>query len=174
MVSCADASDILPLRSVSGGVLFVTGSFWQREDRIRMATTSQETEVWRGSPSQLRHLKLYLLCILILPIPFAIWRWLQNRNLVYRITTERLQITEGVFDRHTEELELYRVRDFSMTQPFLMRLFGLGNITLVTSDRSHPQVVLSAIKNPEEVREHLRTHVERMRQVKRVRELDVE
>ena len=74
----------------------------------------------------------------------------------------------------TDELELYRVRDYKFEQPFFLRLFSLGNIVLQTSDKSDPQVVLSAIPNGEELREKLRTHVEACRMKKGVREVDFE
>jgi len=55
-----------------------------------------------------------------------------------------------------------------------LRLFSLSNISLQTSDKSHPHVVISAIPNGEELREQFRTHVEACRTRKGVRELDVE
>jgi uncharacterized membrane protein YdbT with pleckstrin-like domain len=80
----------------------------------------------------------------------------------------------GVLNKKLDELELYRVRDYKLDQPFFLRLFSLGNIILQTSDRTHPTVVIQAIPDAENLREQLRTYVEACRTRKGVRELDVE
>ncbi len=43
---------------------------------------------------------------------------------------------------YENELELYRVKDIVLNEPFLLRLVGLSNIVLVTSDRSTPVFVV--------------------------------
>lgn len=103
-----------------------------------------------------------------------LWKWLVIKNIKYELTTERLRTRHGVLNKKTDELELYRIRDYKLDQPFFLRLFSLGNIVLQTSDRSHPEVTLKAIPNGEELREQLRTHVEACRTKKRVREVDFE
>jgi hypothetical protein len=66
------------------------------------------------------------------------------------------------------------VKDYSMDQPLFLRIVGLGNLTLITSDASSPHVSIRAIANVEEVREKLRTAVQAERDRKRVREMDVD
>jgi hypothetical protein len=61
-----------------------------------------------------------------------------------------------------------------MEQPLLLRVLGLGNITVVTSDATTPTVALRAIADVAEVREKLRNAVQAERDRKRVRELDVD
>jgi uncharacterized membrane protein YdbT with pleckstrin-like domain len=140
----------------------------------------EQTEelVWTGSPSQVLNLPVYivcaLLCWLIVPIFYAIWKWLVLRNIRYELTTERLKLREGVLNKRLDEIELYRVRDYSLEQPLVLRLFGLSTITLRAADPSQPVVVLRAIKNGEFVLEQLRKYVEAARVKKRVLPLDLE
>ena len=61
-----------------------------------------------------------------------------------------------------------------MEQPLMLRLVGLGNVTMVTSDASTPTVAMRAIPGAEQVREKLRSAVQAERDRKRVRELDVD
>jgi hypothetical protein len=61
-----------------------------------------------------------------------------------------------------------------MEQPFLLRLVGLGNLTMVTSDATTPTVSIRAISGVEAVREKLRNAVQAERDRRRVRELDVD
>lgn len=137
-----------------------------------------EQLLWRGHPSQLVNFKIYLLCFLffwlVIPIFIAFWKWLEVRCFIYELTNQRLKITTGILNRRTEDLELCRVKDTSLEQPFWMRLFGAGNIHLHTTDKTTPLVIIHAVKNTENLREQLRAAVEQARQEKGVRELDVE
>ncbi|NIP97108.1 MAG: PH domain-containing protein [Akkermansiaceae bacterium] len=100
------------------------------------------------------------------------WNYLVVRCQRYEVTTQRLRLVEGVLNQRIDEVELYRVKDTQILRPVLLRVFGLGNLQLETSDRTHPKPVLAAIKNATEVREQLRKHVETLRDQKRVREVD--
>ena len=106
------------------------------------------------------------------PIIWAFIVWLKVRCHRYIITTERLKEEDGVFSKTTEELELFRVKDITLIEPFTLRLFGCGNIVLDTSDKSTPIVVLDAIKGGRGVLDILRANVAIMRQRKGVREVD--
>ena len=79
-----------------------------------------------------------------------------------------------MLNKVTDDLELYRVRDYKLEQPFWLRLFSLGNVVLKTSDRSHPVVIIQAIKDGDAMRELLRKYVEENRVRKNVREVDFE
>ena len=115
-----------------------------------------------------------LLVALIIPVLWAGWKYLIVKCRVYELTTQRLRLYEGVINRNIDEIELYRVKDTNIEQPFWFRMFGLGVLNLKTSDRSHPNVALEAISDVTDVRELVREHVERLRDQKRVREVDFE
>ena len=139
---------------------------------------AEEKQVWSGTPSQVINLPTFIVCVLlfflVIPVFYALWQWLVVKMTKYELTTERLRTRYGVLNKKTDELELYRVRDYKFDQPFFLRLFSLGNIILQTSDRSHPTVVIRAIPDGEQLREQIRTHVEACRVAKRVREVDFE
>jgi uncharacterized membrane protein YdbT with pleckstrin-like domain len=139
---------------------------------------SEEKEIWSGTPSQVINLPAFILCgllfWLVVPIFIMIWRWLVLKNTKYELTTERLKTRQGVINKKMDDLELYRVRDYKFEQPLFLRLFGLGNITIQTSDKSHPVVVIRAIRNGEQLREQMRKAVEACRVKKGVREVDLE
>lgn len=136
----------------------------------------QETTVWSGTSSQWVNFGTYLLCLLfcwlIVPIFIAVYKYLEVKTRRYELTTERLRITHGILTKHTEEIELYRVKDSALVEPFPLRLFSLGDIVLDTSDKTMPRVSINAIRDAKEVREQLRKQVETQRQTKRVREVD--
>ncbi|MCU0776101.1 MAG: PH domain-containing protein [Akkermansiaceae bacterium] len=152
---------------------------------------NEETSLWKGSPSQWLNLGNYAGAIvvavgigiggiffppawiaLILPLLFAIWKFLVVRSQVYELTCERLRITSGVINQHIDEIELYRVKDTQALRTWWMRLTGLTSIKLETSDRTLPKLVIPAIPDGMEMRETLRKQVEIQRDKKRVREMD--
>ncbi len=137
-----------------------------------------EETVWRGRSSQWKNFGVYLLCglfcWLIVPIFIALARYLQTKCKIYELTSERLKITQGVFSKVTDTLELYRVKDLETRQPFLYRLAGVENIQINTSDLTTPFVFVEAIPSSVGFADKLRNQVEIIRQQKRVRELDIE
>ena len=110
---------------------------------------------------------------LALPALWALIRWIKARSHVYEVTTERLRESCGVLSRRTEELELYRVRDYKVIEPLLLRLVGCGHLVIATADRTTPEIVIRAVHNVAELKEKVRTHTERMRQARGVRDFEI-
>lgn len=137
-----------------------------------------EEPVWEGGPSQWMNLPVYLICLLlcflVIPIFYAIWRWIELSFNQYELTTERFRQKTGVFNRVTQELELYRIKDTELHEPLFQRIFGLGAITMHTSDKTTPIIHISGINAPEKVRQHIRDNVELVRKRRGVREFDVD
>lgn len=128
----------------------------------------------RASTDAVRNFSPYILILLLVPIFMALWRYLQTKNKVYELTTERIKTSEGVFGRLTDTLELYRVKDLEVRQPFLYRLAGIENIQINTSDVSSPFVLIAAIPVSVGLADKIRNAVEAIRAQKGVREIDVE
>ena len=164
-----------------------------------MTNEPQETIVWRGNPSLWSNFGTYFFCLilagaiiaayvllprqpqshwilvgLIVPVLWALIRWVATKCERYEITSERIKITTGLLSRRTNELELYRVRDYSVVEPFWLRLFGCGSIVLVTADRTTPQMVLRAVPHAATLKDQIRTHTEKMRQRRGVRDLEID
>ena len=116
----------------------------------------------------------YVLCLLLVPIFMVLARYLQTKSKIYELTTERLKITEGVFGKVTDTLELYRVKDLETRQPFIYRLLGIENVQLNTSDASTPFILIEAIPHHVGFGDKIRNQVELIRQQKGVREIDLE
>jgi uncharacterized membrane protein YdbT with pleckstrin-like domain len=139
--------------------------------------SAQEKVIWEGSPSQVTNLGIYLLCgllfFLVVPVFYAIWRWIETRCFRYTVTDQRIRVTQGVFNKQTDSVELYRVKDVVLFEPFGLRLFRLGNIDLRTSDMSSPLLVLRAVPEPSALREKILLAAEARRDAKGVREMDV-
>lgn len=152
---------------------------------------NNETTFWKGSPSQWLNIGHFSLAVLIaigiivagiffppafialiIPAAYIIWRYLTVRCQIFELTTERLRITKGIINQKIDEVELYRVKDILIERKWWMRITGLGSVHLQTSDRSLPNVDITAIRDCINLREELRKLVEAVRDRKRVREMD--
>ncbi|WP_428389489.1 PH domain-containing protein [Mucisphaera sp.] len=160
-----------------------------------------ERSLWRGGPSQVLNLHIYLIDaaiglaiiagslviqlntedsrigvyiagLALLPALHALWRWIELACRAIEVSSQRIELSTGVFSRVTDDLELYRVRDLTIRQPLVHRLFGLGDIVMETSDRTHPTMILAGIHQPRELRDLIRENVEERRRVTRTREVD--
>lgn len=83
----------------------------------------------------------------------------------YTLTSQRLKIEYGILNRHTEEIELFRVKDLSVTRSMWDRMFGVGNIVISSGDVSGSVTVLHDIPDADAVKDKIRdvSRVERQR-----------
>lgn len=160
-----------------------------------MSNTAGETVIWQGSPSQWTNFGSYVFALLLAagvmvvyfltavgplvllgllpPVLLIFARWLSTRSQRYEVTTERIRVTTGILSRRTTELELYRVRDYTVVEPFWLRLIGRGNLIVETSDRTNPQMVLRAVSGVTTLKDQVRANTERMRQLRGVRDIEI-
>ena len=68
---------------------------------------------------------------------------------------------------------MYRVRDYTIVEPFWLRLIGRGNLLIETADRSTGNLVLRAVPGVSALKDQVRVHTERMRQLRGVRDLEI-
>lgn len=155
-----------------------------------------EIQSWTGRPSQWTNGPLFLGCFLLaatcafvalgvdkfriialalaaIPILRAAAAYLDIRCCSYTLTDQRFRYSFGILSRRFHEVELYRIKDVVLDQPFFLRLLGLSNITVVGFDMVKPIVQIRAIRDGENVRETFRTLVEARRDAKSVRVSEV-
>lgn len=87
----------------------------------------------------------------------------------YAISEDRLFLSEGFFNIKDEEVLLYRIRDISTSRTIWQRIFGMGTITVVSSDKSSPTMHLKNVAHPLHVKELLHEQVEQTKIRRRVR-----
>ena len=87
----------------------------------------------------------------------------------YGLSEDRLFLSVGFLSIKDEEILLYRIRDISVTRTLGQRLFGVGTITVNSSDKSNPVLEIRNIKDPTAGKELLHTQVEEMKDRRRVR-----
>lgn len=87
----------------------------------------------------------------------------------YALSEDRLFLSKGFLNIQDDEILLYRVRDISTNRTLWQRIFGVGSVTVISSDKTQPTLVMKNVKNPLEVKERLHEQVEEMKRRRRVR-----
>ncbi|MBQ6719262.1 MAG: PH domain-containing protein [Oscillospiraceae bacterium] len=87
----------------------------------------------------------------------------------YALSEDRIFISVGFLNIKDDEVLLYRVRDIDTARSLWQRLFGVGTVTVMSSDKTMPNLVLKNIKDPIFVKELLHKQVEEMKIKRRVR-----
>ena len=136
-----------------------------------------EKVIWEGKPSQLVNLSSYLFWLLPitwfgLGIIISLYKYLKVTTHKIKITNQRIIEEFGILSKTTEELELFRVKDITLHQSFWYRLLGISVIRLTTSDKTSPKHSIVGVVDGKNLREQLRSVVEKRREEKGVVERD--
>jgi hypothetical protein len=92
-----------------------------------------------------------LLLWLVIAVGHIGLRFWEIASTKYRMTSQRLEVTAGLFNQKTVAYELYQMAPAVITRPLLLRLVKTGNLTIPS-----PFIILRAIRNPEVVRDLIR------------------
>ena len=87
----------------------------------------------------------------------------------YALSEDRLFTSVGFLNIKDDEILLYRVRDIDTSRTIWQRIFGVGTITVISSDKTMPNLVLKNIKDPVFVKELIHKQVEETKIKRRVR-----
>lgn len=87
----------------------------------------------------------------------------------YRLSGDRLFCETGFFNIKSDEVLLYRVRDLQLNMTLGQRIFGVGTVCVVSSDKSVPHLDLKNVKRPREVKELIHQNVEAAKDKRRMR-----
>lgn len=87
----------------------------------------------------------------------------------YALSEDRLFMSVGFWNIKDEEVLLYRVRDISLQRSLGQRLLGVGTVTVSSSDKTMPTLVIKNVKQPVYVKELIHNCVEEMKIQRRVR-----
>ncbi|WP_380788136.1 PH domain-containing protein [Sphingomonas sp. R86521] len=103
-------------------------------------------------------------------------RWLKNRAATYEITDQRLIVKRGILFKTIDEIELYRIKDVRLGYSLLNQMVDIGTIILTSTDRTTAggEFTLRDVPMARDRREGIRKLVDRARQRRGVREIDVD
>lgn len=114
------------------------------------------------------------LYLILLSIPFVVlglYKYFLIISSTFYLSDQQLIIQRGVFTKTVNYLELYRIKDILVEQPFWMKALGLMNITLLSFDKEESLLVLKGIKISD-LPQSIRNRVQECRQRNKVLTID--
>lgn len=87
----------------------------------------------------------------------------------YALSEDRLFLSVGLLSVRDDEMLLYRVRDIATKRNLWQRLFKTGTVSIISSDKTQPTLLLKNIKNPMNVKEIIHKQVEEAKLKRRMR-----
>lgn len=115
------------------------------------------------------------LLISALALLIMLWKWVENLAARFDICPDRLIVRRGIFIKSLDEIELYRVKDIRLDFSLINQMAGIGTITVTSSDETtrRAPLALRYVEQAAARRETLRELVDKARQKRRVREIDM-
>ena len=84
----------------------------------------------------------------------------------YIVSGERLILKRGFFKTITDEILIYRIMDIRLTRKLGQKIFGVGTVTLISTDKSQPMLELRNIKHPDTVRRFMSQLIDQQRKAR--------
>ena len=138
------------------------------------ATEPGEEVLFDGNPALVPSVGALLLAIATLGL-WLIPLWWSSRGRRYRLTTKRVVVETGILNKRLEQVDLYRVSDYTVLRPISQRIMGTGNLILRTLDHTSPEVLVSNIKTDVvALYERIRAATEAEKRKRGVRVMDME
>jgi len=78
------------------------------------------------------------------------------RSTHYTVTNQRVIVESGIAEKTVEDIDLRYIDETHFRQRIIERMLGIGNVTIVSSDKVAPQFVLRGIPDPRALRELIR------------------
>ena len=131
-------------------------------------TPAEERPIFELQPATRAYLGSIFWGIVLLPVVIGLFLllrvWYRTKAVRYRLTTQRLFVQTGLVAKKLEEVELFRVKDVTLSQGFFQRLLGVGTIVVLSSDDTAPRLELAGIRQPQDVKETIRNAFRASRQ----------
>ena len=81
----------------------------------------------------------------------------------YTLSNKKLELKTGLLTTVVNDILLYRVMDTTLTRSLFQKLFRLGSVQIVSSDKTHPNLCVHNIRNARDFKEALDEQVEHVR-----------
>lgn len=98
-------------------------------------------------------------------------RYIMLTAVVWIVSEETLSRIQGVFSRHTDYTELYRVVDYEESQTFLQKLLKVKSVTIISTDKSDSIMRMYGIDVSNDVVRLIRNRVEKCKHENRIYEI---
>jgi len=86
--------------------------------------------------------------VAIIVIGVLVQYWIRFHSIRYRLSTQRIFVTYGIFNKRTDEVELEKYKDIFVNQGFWNKIVGCGDIEVITGDVTNPTIKIIDVLDP--------------------------
>lgn len=117
------------------------------------------------------YIQICLSALSLLLAIVGIVRYITLTAIVWIISDNKLCRIRGVFSRHIDYLELYRVVDYSESQSFLQKLWKVKTVSIISTDKTDSTMVMYGVNARHDIVQLIRNRVENCKKEKRIYEI---
>jgi hypothetical protein len=74
-------------------------------------------------------------------------KMIKLKMIYYEVTADRIEWGRGIFDRRVDNLDMFRVIDLNMRRTVFDVIFGIGTVSLITTDKTDPEFVFEKVRH---------------------------
>jgi len=86
------------------------------------------------------------LVLAVLAVLIALVRAVRLKSTYYEVSGDRIEWARGILQREIDNLDLFRVVDLRLQRSLLDCMVGVGQVVLVTTDKSDPEFRFEKIR----------------------------
>jgi len=99
-----------------------------------------------------------IIAVLLWRLAVVLMAYARIRSTIYSVTNQRVIMETGIAAKKVEDIDLRYIDETHFQQRIIERMLGIGNVTIVSSDKVAPTYVLHGIPDPRALRELIRSH----------------
>lgn len=103
---------------------------------------------WKGAPSQLLNIGIFLSGIFIVTLPLIIFRWKHLKSTVYEIGKNAV-LSRNLLEKKEESIKIEDINNILIERPLFLRILNLSNL-IITSNQNK-SIVFAGLNKPEEI-----------------------
>ena len=86
--------------------------------------------------------------LMVLMVGWVLYRAVALKRVRYEVCPERIEFARGIFSRHIDNLDIFRIVDIKLHRSLADCLTGVGAVTLFTRDKTDPTFRFEKVKDP--------------------------
>jgi len=100
----------------------------------------------------------------------ALYRVIHLCSYSYHITPELIRFKHGILNKRFDQVEMFRIKDYVITQSFLQQLFRLMDVTLKTTDPENHIIKMNGVPESDII-DTIRERVQQARKINHIYEI---
>ena len=94
--------------------------------------------------------------IALVALLYWLFKWLVFKSRIFRVTNDRVEYEHGIFAKSVNNMDLWRVQDITFNASLVQRMFGLGRVVILSSDKDTPIINIGPVYNARQLYDKLK------------------